>query len=310
MNGPGNDCMLVAAVGHNPASAVIAARAAQASSVLLLHTPETIDIARVIRSQLHGTNVSVTLLACDTAWGIERMAKTVRGALPTTQHLTLLADVTGGTKLMGLAIWEALGQARGESFKALYLDQSTMSLVDARCGTPLDTRVDVAISEILEWYGGSPAKQPAWVGSLRKIPDSYRRRAGVGKALFLSVGRGCQDSTPPYADVAASRLKLPDPLPREFSLHGKRLSCSEPGYLQLNGWLEELCLVWCAEACVAHPDIRAAHSVHVRAGKSGGVDEMDVVLARGAHAVVIEAKARGSASGAGHPSSTVFRVSH
>lgn len=293
---PARPRCLVALVGEHPASVVIAASALRPERVLLVHTAHTARQAGVVAGQLAAWTACVSISPQPPlADGVRSIADALAAACAPGERVAV--DITGGTKPMSLAAIAAARHGRPEP-ATVYLAPSGV-LVDVDDGVPVADEPAVHPADVLAWYGVS-VRDARWGGHPSEAPPELRARARVGSALARAwpqlgreAGGGAFRLSP--ADVAA----LISDLPAGFRLrHDGFIEPHDPSWIDKGVWLEELCLAWAADVLGHVRGVRAALGVAVERG-GGANDEIDVVLTHGARVVVVEAKARSKAAGAG-----------
>lgn len=288
---------LVGCVGFNPASVLIAARHYKPARVILIGTAGTKHHVGALSRQL---GIPVQCIAMATAnEPIGVIAEHVREKLRDDSNGRILFDVTGGNKLLTLGAWVGIGSAKlaTDAVQLVYLTPDG-KLIDPTNGRDTNQQAVIKISEVLEW-NGAKVKSTGWAGSLSGLPTAMVERRRLGEALLHTLA---SEKLLIEADRNEATVELPQAiissLPPGFSMQGKKLRSNVSGYLQLNAWLEELCLLHAASVLREDAATRAGIGVKL-IRDSGGSDEADVVLVRGSRVCVIEAKARRTSKGAG-----------
>lgn len=300
-----NSKVLLGFVGDNPASILITARTLKPSRVVLLCTGESHDSAKALVGQLEDSpGVAATILADEEGAPTWRENPSIEEAHATaTNLLTLeelpLFDITGGTKTMLLGVWEALRARFGAAPQSYYLDRNRGLLTSD--GSGVGASVVIEPAEFLAWSGTSQ-KSARSQGKLHEIASALRGRLRVAQPLvdLLSAKRSDYglDENHNRLDLtnigAQEVAKAAKGLP-EFTDDGRWL-VGPAEWFQRRLWLEEWCLVEAANATRTATDVRAVWSLKPTGPAN---QEFDVVLSRGHRLLIIEAKGRGAAGGAG-----------
>lgn len=293
--------VLLALIGDNPASALVAARAINPDRLVLVHTQRTRALAGVVAEQI-GDNPATALIELTNEGGIDGHANRIKSSISLSDTDHVYVDITGGTKPMSLGAWNAFADLPHTRLHGIYLDQQAYRLLDARNGQPVqlaEPTPEIRIDEMLSWYQARVMRpQTRWRGRLSDIPRKMKVRAPIGHLLLQQLSQSNQSFNARL--IGFKQLTQLDPrlqLPPGLWFKQSRLICEDEEYLAKNGWLEELCLVAVSNALDQPQTVLAAHGLHVRLER--GQDEMDLVLVRGSRVVVIEAKARSSSAGAG-----------
>lgn len=287
---------LLACLGHNPASIIVAARQTGAAKLVAVATADTRERLPILERQLR---VPVQAVFHDeTAEGFEALSAAIHATLIGQGSGRLIVDVTGGTKIMGIAALRA-AERIDPNAEVLYLHPQSR-LADARSGRLQTSEVVVDISEVLEWYGAEPSVQ-LWSGPLSALPAGYAERAVIAQRIFETLAAGQLHRVKGSAQaVALNSGRWPERLPEGFMAQGTVLRSKIDGYFSANAWLEEFCLYRAAQVLADLPTVRAAAGLKLRSGRpSPDLDEVDCVLVDAARVCVIEAKARFSSSAAG-----------
>lgn len=298
--------VLVAAVGFNPASILIAARVLRPSRLVLIATKDTRSRAETLCAQYGVSPAHRKIVVWPSVPSIDEVAVGVSGVVAAAPDQRVVLDITGGTKTLSIGVWQGLNEKFGDRLEAVYLEQGGQ-LADARTGQRIKSQCELRIEEYLAWNQAKTTSKTVWTGKLAEIPEELLDRRRVGRTLadamrrkaslaFSNLGEGV------VVDGSQAAGVWPTPLPVGFSAVPDGVETTRRGYFSNNVWLEELALAEAHEALSGFGTVRAALGLYVvtkgRGGKKGN-DEMDVVLVRGARAVVIEAKARQSGRGAG-----------
>ncbi len=301
--------LLVCPVGHNPASVLVAAGALRPRIVVLVPTDDTLQLAEVLQGQLerHLPGVVCQIPASlrfsrpPALVEMRDRARPTFGQIPKGRRAVL--DLSGGTKAMAMGLWLALHDALGVEPRAVQLDPDG-TLTDAERGGALPSEVRIAIDDVVAWRGAQ-VHAARWRGAAASIPDAELPFEALGQFLadYLRVGGGFERVAAtatqaahwvlPSGRVPAGLAAFSDP--RRRALYEPR-----PGYLGQGEWLEIECLRAVRAVARKHPQraLDAGFSVKLRSA-AGHVDEADVVVTRGPRVLVIEAKGRGNALGAG-----------
>jgi hypothetical protein len=276
--------VLIGMVGENPISLLIAIHTLQPRRVVLFATPATRPKAeRVLARANHPSGLVV-------AWGevpaidaLARDAVTDARLLPTE---SVVLDITGATKSMTIGVWQALVD-RGSPFGAACL-MPDRKFVDARTGKEWPT-AQLEFEDHVHLQGHR-IRHCKWRGLLSEVPDDLRHRGEAARRLLALFGKWQPDGA---GWIKSNSAKGSVALPT-------RPGSADAAWIDKNVWLEELALVVAIQACAGARGVRAGLGVEIDGdGQGDANDESDVVLVRGAHVVVIEAKASGRAGGAG-----------
>ena len=293
--------VMVGAVGLNPASVLVSARAMRPARAVLVHTTETIDQATALRHQLEADGVTVGMCA---RWAADAPIETVRAEIATEVGAqpgeAVAVDITGATKPLGIGLWQGLSDALGDRVDAVYLAPTGILQRIARRVEPLP-EVVIEPAEVLAWYGAQ-VRRVGWEGCPREALAEFGPRRELTEALCRALAAR-HLPVPDGSSQEVDRHRLPAELPPGFDYSGGRLvDLGNTRFLGENGWLEELCLLTVADALRGCPTARLALELTPEPSggeASGSNDEMDVVAVCGASVLVVEAKARRRPTGAG-----------
>jgi hypothetical protein len=282
---------LVTAIGFNPASVLCAAQALGVSQAILICTRETREVALVVASQIRP--VRSELLECaHSAIGpaMELLTTSLRASI--TEQDKIVLDITGATKPIAIATWQALHNVGRAPDSIVYLSPEGQ-LYDATTGTQLRYPFEVTPEQMLGWRGMSVSSSVAvgWRGTLATLPTGYRTREELSRWLFaLTLAES--EGTTGMAHYQGARFhprgRTDCPAAWDISADGLLSPpADQPRYFEKHSWLEELALIEARIAVNGHAaSIKAIHSLTTHP-----VDEFDVVLMRGPRVVVIETKA-------------------
>jgi len=275
--------LLVGLVGFNPLSVLVSARALKPQVVALVCTDRTSKVAENLAGLLDARGPTLTV---DSWLGIDALRERFARELASAAGHRVVLDVTGATKPLAIAAWQALHDRVGPQMGVVYLETDG-TLVEARSGARLAADVRIDTGELLRIYGGR-LQSCTWAGDLGEpdaVPAEFRSRSLVGRALLSrarTTAKLCRVKVPGFAASPGTGLRY----------DGKTAMLSEAGakdYLAKNQWLEELCLVIAGEVATGVGCVHASLGAHI-VTPSGGNDECDVLLTRGARIAVIEAK--------------------
>lgn len=301
--------LLVCPVGHNPASVLVAAGALHPKVAILVPTDDTLSIAEALKAQLERRSPGIV---CQTPASLRfarppalvemrDRARSVFSSFPKGKRAVL--DLTGGTKAMAMGLWLALRDALGAEPHAVQLDPDG-TLTDAEHGGAVPSEVLIPIDDVLAWRGAQ-VHAARWQGAPAAIPDTEVPFEALGRFLahYLCVGGGFE-RVAATATEAARWVFPPGRVPRALAAfsdsNARAVYEPRPGYLGQGEWLEVECLRAVRAVARKHPHaaLDAGLGVKLRSA-AGHVDEADVVVCRGPRVLVIEAKGRGNALGAG-----------
>jgi hypothetical protein len=288
--------LLVAAVGYNPASILVVARSyqKQVDGLFLVCTRQSEAVAQAVERQL-GVARPIRWVY-DKIPPIDSLVAELVRELPIGADTDVVLDVTGGTKPQSIALWSAVA-ARRPGFYALYLDPAG-ALWNARTGEPAQSSCMILPREVLEWREKT-CTAARWEGNLNAIPASRLAEWELWRMLYKSFG-GLRFNAD--AGEVSVPFQLNMALPSGFSRSGDRIR--EPPARRCfsgNEWLEDLCLMEAFDVLKDFPATTAGLAMKTAPGERRGSenDEFDVVLVRGPHVAVIEAKARRQSSKSG-----------
>lgn len=283
--------VLVSAIGFNPSSAVIAGRHYAVDRAVLVGSPQMDAVA----AQL---NVPTTPIAFESA---SAMIGDVHRELNRTLHLAsderVVLDVTGGTKLLALGVWNAMMPLPHDRIDPVYLLPNGQ-LVNPVTGEAIEQRVRIGIDEVLAWQGAQ-CGSATWHGMLADVDRDIARRARLGAFLVSALAdrRLRVDARRNRATI--TRGPILTKLPQGVSVvRENQLQARQEDYFSTNIWLEEVCLQRARAVLRNCAVTQAAMGQHMAFPGNAG-DEADVVLVRGARTCVIEAKARRQGSDVG-----------
>ena len=290
--------VLVGLVGHNPASLLVVARSLSPKRTLLIATPQTIEIAKRLARQIPNSEPKLW----SGGFGIDRVRSGLSDLIG-SESGSICLDITGATKPLSIGLWATLNQSSGGRLKTVYLEPSGQ-LTDADTGQRIEHEVAIAPREMLVWYEASAglkkgATGARWEGELSCLEPAIVQREALTRRLFDTFvsSTDCYRRNEPLPNDLL-QLSAKD-LPPGASISGNQVVLPDvTDYLGANHWLEEYCALVSRDSLTDAPTVRAAIGLPI-ATESGGSDEADVVLLRGPRAVIIEAKARGKAGGAG-----------
>ena len=173
--------VLIASVGFNPASVVLAARALEPrpSRVILLCTKETDPIASILPSQLGVPLCDIVEVPPDPAVEAARDYLVRELSIDASEDPVL--DITGATKPLAIAAWLALAQLR-PGFRAVYLAPSG-KLRDANTGKPLPGEASISLRELLAWKSIA-VQSVEWEGPIAAPPERLRPRLAMYAEVF------------------------------------------------------------------------------------------------------------------------------
>jgi len=288
---------MVGLVGHNPASLLVVARSLLPKRTLLIATPQTIEVAKRLARQIPNSEPKLW----SGGFGIDRVRSGLSDLIG-SESGSICLDITGATKPLSIGLWATLNQFSGGRLKTVYLEPSGQ-LTDADTGQRIEQEVAITPREMLVWYeasAGLKGKAGArWEGELSCLKPAIVERETLTRRLFDTFGR--------WSDYYRRHQALPNgllqlsasDLPPGASISGNQVVLPNvTDYLGENQWLEEYCALVSRDSLTDAATVRAAIGLPI-ATENGGTDEADVVLLRGPRAVIIEAKARGNAGGAG-----------
>ena len=296
-HGPVPGLVLLGCVGFSPASVVAVGRDFLPSRAVLIATRKSQAQLAAVTRQLE-VPVEAVILDGDGMEPIASLQLKIARALKMAPHESIVLDLTGGTKIMTAATYEAARQLRADKVKVVYLTPDG-TIIDATDGMARDSSARLEISEVLEWQGAAISKRE-WSGPLSAVPKSVTQRAALGRFLLNAYGEKRARIETASNAITISRKPWLTALPPGFSEMGNgRIKSTIPGYFSHNRWLEELCLHQATIALDNCSITRVAAGLHIFSGEHKGSDEADVVLLRGTQVCVIEAKARLDSKGAG-----------
>lgn len=272
-----SDSILVALIGYNPASAVVAARSRDldVDRAVLLCTDKTQDRADVVKVQL---GVPARCSAWQGVPSIDAVAAAIAERVEIARGDVVVLDLTGATKSMAVGAYMGLRNQVGLALTTVCL-QPGGRLEDAATGNALDSRVVLLPEEVLAWNGRTNPTMTWQGGPTDALSAEIEGRRGVCAHLFGKPPKGNTDT------MAAMPNAAP---PADFQV--QRSDWLAPaGFLTHNQWLEEHTLHVARSVLDKHPESRLALSVELRGRVS---DESDVVITRGATVTIIEAKNR------------------
>lgn len=278
---------LLGIVGRNPASILVCARSANVTRAVLLVSDETSEIASVLMTQL---KCPVEIISCPSNPSIEEVKTSILAHGDRFGSDPIVLDITGGQKPMLLGIWDSLQRMSLRAQNILYLNDMGRLMDPTKGGVFSGSQAHLQPEEFLEWRAAS-CQKCTWKGLLESIPEEYKRNARIAGELL--------------------RNKTWTDRKQSLSIIRKSDSQLTGLWYEHNQWLEEFALVEASTAMRKTPGIEARLNIHVLAKASepgkhvrakasvSGLDENDLVLVNGARVVVVEAKARLTAKGAG-----------
>jgi hypothetical protein len=291
--------LMVGLVGDNPTSILVVARALKPTRVLLVCSKKTAPAGGALKEQLG--ELPVDSLELDTPDSLLRIQQQVNEWLSANTGLdSILFDCTGGTKPMLLGVWQELHRRFSDKIRTVYLTPAG-HLCDMSDGHKIENDVTLTAEEFLAWHRAKKQKSE-WEGSLKDTPREYLDRARVGHLLMEVFKNNQTPQINPGGWCDERVLSWPSKLPAGLQRKEKRIYGSGK-YFSQNGWLEEFCLAVAYRVAHHAPEVMAYLNMHVLGQGEGGQgqDESDLVLVRGPRLVVIEAKAKKHAEGAGNP---------
>ncbi len=296
--------ILVGLVGDNPAHVLAVHRLMRPRHTLLVGTARTMAKAEVLRNLLGGR---VTLVELHDPGAIEPIQSTLRKAFEQVYEArrqgSVVLDITGGTKPMAIGAWFVVQDLQDVTM--VYSDPSGL-VRDAVTGTLLSGSPPPMTPEDFLALNHSTLTDSWWRGvGVGQLPEHMADRAPLSRDLWTRFPRIKHLLTVnlPFGKVKMPKGK-PLPIPRAFDLRRDMLHEPEgSGYFTQNRWLEEALLVETLDLLdsLGEADVQVVAGAKVRKAVEEGnsIDEMDLVLVRGLRVVVVEAKARHGAKGAG-----------
>jgi hypothetical protein len=291
--------LLLTCLGDNPASAIVAGRHFSVGAVLAIVTARTRKLMEVVGKQL-GTPIECLEHDAESE-GFTALAYRIRDALSKRAPSGLVVDITGGTKLMGMGAFIGAELLRKHESPVLYL-KANGRLADARSGSQLRCEVSISPQEVLAWYGARITRH-SWLRPAKHgVPGEILERRALSHFLFERLGHKELKLAPnERGAIELQQGQWPEPLPRGVERLSETI-IHAPGlrYLKFSGWLEELCLLRAHAVARGATASWTAYGCHVAVtSQSTDLDEVDVIVVRGARVCAIEAKAKFSSESAG-----------
>ena len=170
--------VLLGCVGFSPVSVVAMSRAFRPNRAVLIATQKSLPQLEAVTRQL-AIPVRSVVLEGDGMERIDQLQAKISTALKLEDDEAILLDLTGGTKIMTVATYEAARLSAAKKIKSVYLTPDG-SIIDASGSQdPYDEPV-LEISEVLEWQGASILKSE-WMGQLRHVPNEVSQRVRLGR---------------------------------------------------------------------------------------------------------------------------------
>ena len=200
--------ILVAQVGFNPFSVLIASRVLEPDRVVLLHTTDTARIANTLAIQVDRDRTLV-------AWDgppcmqdvVEPLAEDV-GARPDDE---VIVDITGGTKELGLGVWIGLESSYGAGLRGVSLNPAG-HLTDVHTSRAIPGGAWVDPKEPPAWRGAH-LRKVVWQGRPNEIDADVRRRADLTNQLFARYRSGTRPKAGTFKGLPVQHGEFTGELP-------------------------------------------------------------------------------------------------